>query len=57
MKYTHEWLFKAVWRATALTFKVEAKNEKHAWKRAQTQVLRMQGARACEDIVLIRQIR
>jgi len=55
--YPHEWLFKASWRATALTFKVGAANLKQAQKRAEGQVLRMLGGSSCMEINLIRQLK
>ena len=48
------YLFKAAWRATALKFWVEAKDEAHAIRKAEQEVLHMIGGIWCLDIQLLR---
>ena len=48
------YLFKGVWRATALKFWVEAKDEDHARRRAEREVLQMIGGAWCLDLQLLK---
>jgi hypothetical protein len=52
----HAWVFKAIWRATAVRLVVDARNLGHAWKRAESIVRRMEGGSSCLEITCIRQI-
>ena len=47
------YLFKAAWRATALKFWVDAKDEAQAIRRAEREVLRMEGGAWCIDLILL----
>jgi hypothetical protein len=48
-----KYVFKAQWRATAVTFWVEARNEVEAQKKAECAVTRMQGGSACMSLELL----
>ena len=55
MLVTHKrYLFKAAWRATALKFWVEAKDEAQAIRRAEREVLQMIGGAWCLDLQLLK---
>lgn len=56
VSYPHTYLFKASWRATALRFEVSGRDEAHALKRAENQVLRMMGGMSCQGIELVKQL-
>lgn len=56
VSYPHTWLCKASWRGTALRFEVSGRDEAHALKRAENQVLRMIGGMSCQEVVLIHQL-
>lgn len=51
-----KFLVKAQWRATAMHFTVEAKNELQAWHRAWGQVSRMLGGDSCERVTLVKEL-
>lgn len=53
----HEYVFKAVWRATASLIKVPAKDYEDAISRAEKAVLRMEGGIDCMEIKFVRQTR
>lgn len=57
IRHPHTYVFKAMWRSTALLLKVDAKSPDHAQRLAEGRVLRMEGGSCCENVVLIRQIR
>ena len=47
------YLFKAMWRSTAIKFKVSAPSEELATKLAERQVLKMEGGEFCEDLIFL----
>lgn len=55
--YKHTYLFKAAWRATAITFHVQANSTTAAYKKAEAQVKRMQGGSSVMDLILLAQLR
>lgn len=55
--YPHEWLFKCVWRSTAVKIKVGATNLNQAELRAWGTVSRMEGGNDCLEVKLIQQLR
>lgn len=50
---TKTYLFKAMWRSTALVLKVSATSPEKAMKRAAYQVSKMDGGEFCEDIIFL----
>lgn len=50
----YRYVYKASWRATALKFWVEARDEEHAYKKAARLVTRMEGGMCCLDLELLR---
>lgn len=50
----HRWFFKASWRATAITFWVNAPNEDEAFLKAFRKVQRMLGGMHCMELVLVK---
>ena len=55
-KSQHVYLFKASWRATALLFKVTARNFEEAEVKAARQVFKMQGGIFCLEIIFVKQL-
>lgn len=53
-KRKHVYLWKAMWRGTALSFRVTAVDEDEAFLKATRRVKRMQGGDSCLDLVLTR---
>lgn len=49
-------IVKCSWRATAITLKVEAKDEQAAWDRAAKMVMRMEGGQGCHEIQILRRM-
>jgi hypothetical protein len=56
MKKYHEFLFKAVWDATALKLVVPGKNYADAEKRVESMVRRMEGGISCLEIKYLAQL-
>jgi hypothetical protein len=54
-KPVHCYVFKAQWRGTALHLRVEANDLEHAYRKAERDVLRMEGGNRCESVTLTRQ--
>lgn len=52
----YTFLFKASWRATALSFHVLAPNEDVAQRKAEGKVLRMEGGVHCLEVKLVRRL-
>lgn len=44
------YLVKCSWRATAVTLKIQAKDEGEAWDKASKKVMKMLGGQWCQDI-------
>lgn len=54
-KTTHEWLFKASWRGTALKFRIEASDLEYAWRKAEREIKRMNGRDSIIDLECLEQ--
>lgn len=56
VKKVPRWLVKAMWAATAVKFKVYAKDEAGAWDCAWKQVSKMFGGDSCLRVIVLRRV-
>lgn len=52
----HCWLFKARWRATSLTLRIESNDLEYAYKKAENTVKKMLGGVYCMSLDCIEQV-